>query len=69
MIGNVLALKPIIELKDGALIKLGVARGQRKGREYLFKEFEAAPVDPEWPVLYRLYIRQEAGRGPFTGDL
>ena len=50
VIGNVLSLKPIIELKDGALIKLGVARGQRKGREYLLKEFEAAPVDPEWPV-------------------
>ncbi len=50
VIGNVLALKPIIELKDGVLVKLGVARGQRKSQEYLYREFEEFPVDPDWPV-------------------
>ena len=35
VLGNVLKIKPVIELKDGILVKLGVARGMRKGKDYL----------------------------------
>ena len=50
VLGNVLKIKPVIELKDGILVKLGVARGMRKGKDYLFREYEACEIDEEWPV-------------------
>lgn len=51
IIGNALRIKPIIELKDGALIKLGLVRGLSKGKETLWHEYEAVAVDTTWPVL------------------
>ena len=65
VIGNVLALKPIIELKDGVLVKLGVARGQRKSREYLYREFEEFPVDPDWPVYMGYTYNRAQGESFF----
>ncbi len=65
VIGNVLALKPIIELKDGVLVKLGVARGQRKSQEYLYREFEEFPVDPDWPVYMGYTYNRAQGESFF----
>ena len=50
IIGNALRIKPIIELKDGALIKLGLVRGLAKGKETLWRELEQAEVDTDWPI-------------------
>ena len=62
VLGNVLKIKPVIELKDGILVKLGVARGMRKGKDYLFREYEACEIDEEWPVVTGLYLRQRKRR-------
>lgn len=50
IIGNALRIKPIIELKDGVLIKLGLVRGSGKGKEMLWRELEAVKVDTAWPI-------------------
>ncbi len=50
VVGNALRLKPVIELKDSVLVPLGVARGMKKGRDFLYREFEAAPIDTDWPI-------------------
>lgn len=61
MLGNVLKIKPVIELKDGILVKLGVARGMRKGKDYLFREYEACEIDEEWPVVTGYTYDRESG--------
>ncbi len=61
MLGNVLKIKPVIELKDGILVKLGVARGMRKGKDFLFREYEACEIDEEWPVVTGYTYDRESG--------
>lgn len=61
IIGNVLSIKPIIELKDKVLVRLGIARGIRKGKERLWKEYEAEAVDTEWPVYIGYTYDREKG--------
>lgn len=61
VIGNVLKIKPVIELKDGILIKLGIARGSRKGKEYLYQEYEAFEIDQDWPVITGYTYDRESG--------
>ncbi len=61
VIGNVLKIKPVIELKDGILVKLGIARGGRKGKEYLYHEYEAFEIDQDWPVITGYTYDRESG--------
>ncbi|MEF2806355.1 MAG: DegV family protein [Massilistercora timonensis] len=61
VLGNVLKIKPVIELKDGILVKLGVARGMRKGKDFLFREYEACEIDEEWPVVTGYTYDRESG--------
>ncbi len=61
IIGNVLSIKPVIELKDKVLVRLGIARGIRKGKERLWKEYEAEEVDTEWPVYIGYTYDREKG--------
>ena len=56
-----LKIKPVIELKDGILVKLGVARGMRKGKDFLFREYEACEIDEEWPVVTGYTYDRESG--------
>ena len=65
IIGNVLEFKPVIELKDGVLVKLGIARGQKKSRHYLYREYEAVPVDKDWPVYTGYTYDSAAGESFF----
>ena len=57
--------KPVIELKDGVLVKLGIARGQKKSRQYLYREYEAVPVDKDWPVYTGYTYDSAAGESFF----
>lgn len=61
IIGNALRIKPIIELKDGALIKLGLVRGASKGKEMLWREYEEAEIDTTWPVCTGYTFDRAAG--------
>ena len=61
VVGNALHLKPVIELRDSVLVPLGVARGRKKGRDYLYREYEAGPVDTGWPVYTGYTYDQEEG--------
>lgn len=50
--GNLLAIKPVVHLKDGLVQLLGKARGSRQGNNLLAKEIEAAGgVDFSQPLL------------------
>lgn len=61
VVGNALRLKPVIELKDSVLVPLGVARGMKKGRDFLYREFEAAPIDTDWPIYTGYTYDREEG--------
>ena len=61
LIGNALNIKPVIELKDKVLVRLGIARGNRKGKERLWKEYDAEAIDPEWPVYIGYTYDREKG--------
>ena len=47
--------------KGGILVKLGVARGMRKGKDFLFREYEACEIDEEWPVVTGYTYDRESG--------
>ncbi len=61
VVGNALRLKPVIELKDSVLVPLGVARGMKKGSDFLYREFEAAPIDTDWPIYTGYTYDREEG--------
>lgn len=52
VIGNMLQIKPIIELKDKVLVMLGKARGRNGGKKCLWKEFESYEIDEKEPVYF-----------------
>lgn len=61
VIGNALNIKPVIELRDKVLVRLGIARGNRKGKERLWKEYDAEEVDTDWPVYIGYTYDREKG--------
>lgn len=61
VIGNALKIKPVIELKDGELVKIGIARGARKAKEFLWKEYDACEIDTDWPVYTGYTYDKEHG--------
>ena len=52
VLGNMLHIKPIIELKDKVLVMLGKARGRKGGKKYLWTEFESYEIDENEPVYF-----------------
>lgn len=52
VLGNMLHIKPVIELKDKTLTMLGKARGRSGGIKYLWKEFESYEIDENEPVYF-----------------
>lgn len=52
VLGNMLHIKPVIELKDKTLTMLGKARGRSGGMKYLWDEFESYEVDLSEPVYF-----------------
>lgn len=61
VVGNMLHIKPVIELKDKTLTMLGKARGRSGGMKYLWKEFESYDVDREEPVYFGYTSDREIG--------
>lgn len=52
VLGNMLQIKPIIELKDKVLVMLGKARGRKGAKKYLWTEFESYERDENEPVYF-----------------
>ena len=52
VLGNMLHIKPIIELKDKVLVMLGKARGRKGAKKYLWTEFESYEIDENEPVYF-----------------
>ena len=52
VVGNLLHIKPVIELRDKTLTMLGKARGRSGGMKYLWDEFESYEVDLSEPVYF-----------------
>lgn len=52
VVGNLLHIKPVIELRDKTLTMLGKARGRSGGMKHLWKEFESSDVDLTEPVYF-----------------
>lgn len=61
IIGNALRVKPLIELKDGALVKIGMARGLNKGKELLWQELEKVERDLDWPICVGYTFDRKSG--------
>mgnify|MGYP000534327092 FL=1 len=61
VVGNMLHIKPVIELKDKTLAMLGKARGRAGGMKYLWKEFESYDIDREAPVYFGYTSDRELG--------
>lgn len=61
VVGNMLHIKPVIELKDKTLTMLGKARGRAGGMKYLWKEFESYEIDREEPVYFGYTSDRELG--------
>lgn len=61
VVGNMLHIKPVIELKDKTLTMLGKARGRFGGMKYLWKEFESYDIDREEPVYFGYTSDREIG--------
>ncbi|WP_418418701.1 DegV family protein [Blautia sp.] len=61
VVGNMLHIKPVIELKDKTLTMLGKARGRSGGMKYLWKEFESYDIDREEPVYFGYTSDREIG--------
>ncbi|MBS4981224.1 MAG: DegV family protein [Lachnospiraceae bacterium] len=61
VLGNVLQIKPVIELKDRELTMLGKARGRNGGMKYLWKEYESYEIDENEPVYFGYTSDKEIG--------
>ena len=61
VLGNMLHIKPVIELKDKTLTMLGKARGRSGGIKYLWKEFESYDIDETEPVYFGYTSDRELG--------
>ena len=79
-VGDLVALKPVIGVRDGELVMIGKARGSKNGRNQLRQQVEAEGVDWDKPVrlaytadgikLLRKYIEDNADLwdGHYTRD-
>lgn len=52
MVGDLLSIKPVVAVADGAVVPIGKARGRHAGEKRITKEFELHPYDPSWPVMF-----------------
>lgn len=50
-IGSIMHMKPVVELKDGALITAGKARGHQAGLRLLRKRLAELGIDPRYKVF------------------
>lgn len=50
-VGELLAIKPVVGVRDGEVVMLGKARGSKNGRSLLHQEVEKNGIDFSMPVL------------------
>ena len=50
-VGELLAIKPVVGVRDGEVVMLGKARGSKNGRRLLHQEVEKNGIDFSMPVL------------------
>lgn len=51
-VGDLLSIKPVVAVDDGAVAPIGKVRGRHAGEKRLFQEFERHPFDPAWPITF-----------------
>lgn len=52
VVGDLLSIKPVVAVSDGAVVPIGKARGRHAGEKRVTKEFELHPYDPAWQVMF-----------------
>lgn len=51
-VGDLLSIKPVVAVDDGAVAPIGKARGRHAGEKRLRQEFEKHPCDPAWQITF-----------------
>lgn len=51
-VGDLLSIKPVVAVDDGAVAPIGKARGRHAGEKRLHQEFEKHPFDPAWQITF-----------------
>lgn len=51
-VGDLLSIKPVVAVDDGAVAPIGKARGRHAGEKRLRQEFEKHPYDPAWQITF-----------------
>ena len=51
-VGDLLSIKPVVAVNDGAVAPIGKARGRHAGEKRLRQEFENHPFDPAWQITF-----------------
>lgn len=59
-IGNLLKIKPTIGINNGELVSPAKAKGTAAARRIIWKDLEAAELDPAWPVYFPYTSDREA---------
>lgn len=67
VVGDLLSIKPVVAVDDGAVVPIGKARGRHAGEKRLRQEFERIPRDPAWPVMF-LYSKDRQLVDEFASD-
>lgn len=52
VVGDMLSIKPVVAVSDGAVVPIGKARGRHAGEKRVTKEFALHPYDPAWAVMF-----------------
>ncbi len=52
VVGEALKLKPALAVRDGVIEQLAKSRGMKQAVKRLYEEYDAMPVDPEFPVYF-----------------
>lgn len=59
-IGNLLKIKPTIGIDNGKLVSPAKTKGTAAAKRIIWKELEAADLDPAWPVYFPYTSDKEA---------
>ena len=51
-VGDLLSIKPVVAVNDGAVAPIGKAHGRHAGEKRLRREFENHPYDPAWQITF-----------------
>ncbi|HIT45776.1 MAG TPA: DegV family protein [Candidatus Aphodovivens excrementavium] len=51
-VGDLLSIKAVVAVNDGAVSPVGKARGRHAGEKRLYQEFEKHPHNPAWQITF-----------------